>query len=347
MALFINVCEHSSNFLLSNLLKKQNFLKQSVIRTVSNVKTATSDSERSQHEDEEQFRILDLKKVTSRRSVQKREIRRPEVPPPRTTQMKEDQDWPSVWPGPRTFHPATVPLPVRQGRNKHGAPPHKYGNTELMKIPNFLHLTPPAVKRHCEALKQFCTAWPKGLETDEKCEKHFPVEVITSDYCHSSPTIRDPLARIVSITFHLSRLKLDAHAKDKFLRLVGDRYNEKTDIVTIVADRCPVRQQNYDYAMYILTALYHESWTVEDWESEKSLDDMEYYDWNTNASKQNVLSWIKGADANIDVANLPKEWSEKCQLYKSKIEDLFNKGDSDENLQQYKEAALNLVMNNT
>ena len=51
MALFINVCEHSSNFLLSNLLKKQNFLKQSVIRTVSNVKTATSDSERSQHED--------------------------------------------------------------------------------------------------------------------------------------------------------------------------------------------------------------------------------------------------------------------------------------------------------
>jgi hypothetical protein len=27
------------------------------------------------------------------------------------------------------------------------------GNLELVKIPNFLHLTPPAIKRHCEAIK--------------------------------------------------------------------------------------------------------------------------------------------------------------------------------------------------
>lgn len=347
MALYINVCEHGFNLLLSNLLKKQNFFKQNVIRSVSNLNRASADSEGSHREDEEQFRVLDLKKVTARKGAQRREVRRMEVPPPRTTQMKEDQDWPSVWPGPRTFHPATVPLPIRQGRNKLGAPPNKYGNAELMKIPNFLHLTPPAIKRHCEALKQFCTPWPKGLESDAKCEEHFPIEVITSDYCHSSPTIRDPLARIVSITFRLSILKLDAHARDKFLRLVGDRYNSETDIVTIVADRCPLRQQNYDYAMYILTALYHESWMVENWESEKSLDDMEYYDWDTNASKENVLSWIKGADTNVDLTNLPEDWSQKCQQYKSRIQDLFNKGDTDENLRQYKEASLNLVMSNT
>ncbi len=35
--------------------------------------------------------------------------------PPRYTQMKPDQDWNSVWPAARTFHPAVVPLPVRQG----------------------------------------------------------------------------------------------------------------------------------------------------------------------------------------------------------------------------------------
>lgn len=175
--------------------------------------------------------------------------------------MQTDQDWPSVWPGPRTFHPATVPLPIRQGYPlKHEAPPSKWGNAELMKIPNFLHLTPPAVKRHCEALKQFCTQWPEGLETEEKCNKHFPLEVITSDYCYSGPSIRDPLARIVSMRVKVSALTLDTHAKDKLLRLAGDRYNPNTDIITITADRCPTRKQNLEYAEYLLIALYNEAW---------------------------------------------------------------------------------------
>lgn len=113
--------------------------------------------------------------------------------------MPVDQDWGNVWPGPRTFHPAVVPLPVRQGYNEKDAPPGKFGNAELMKIPNFLHLTPPVIKRQCEALKRFCSAWPAGIETDEKCEETFPLEVVTSDYCHSSPDIRNPLARIVTI----------------------------------------------------------------------------------------------------------------------------------------------------
>lgn len=174
--------------------------------------------------------------------------------------METNQDWGNVWPGPKTFHPASVPLPVRQGYAGRGETiPSKYGNAELMKIPNFLHLTPPVIKRQCEALKQFCTPWPSSLSTDEKCEKHFPIEVATSNYCHSSPTIRDPLSRIVTIKVRLSAFKLDDHAKDKFQRLVGDRYDEKTDIFTIVTDRCPVKKQNYDYAMYLITALYHES----------------------------------------------------------------------------------------
>lgn len=184
-----------------------------------------------------------------------------EVPPPRTTQMPVDQDWGSVWPAARSFHPATVPLPVRQGYPlKNQAPPDKYGNAELMKIPNFLHLTPPVITRHCEALKQFCTPWPEGLETDEKAEKQFPVEVITSDYCYSSPTIREPLARVVTTRVKLSDLTLDTHARDKLLRLVGDKYNPETDLLTITSDRCPTRKQNWEYNEYLLTALYHESW---------------------------------------------------------------------------------------
>lgn len=65
--------------------------------------------------------------------------------------MATDQNWGAVWPGPRTFHPATVPLPVRQGWTpKNKPPPSKYANAELMKIPNFLHLTPPVIKRQCK-----------------------------------------------------------------------------------------------------------------------------------------------------------------------------------------------------
>lgn len=43
------------------------------------------------------------------------------------------------------------------------------------------------------------------------------------------------------------------------IRLVGERYDEESDILTIVTDRCPTRKQNYDYGIYVLTALYHES----------------------------------------------------------------------------------------
>lgn len=121
----------------------------------------------------------------------------------RFKKMSVRQKWGNVWPGPKTFHPSSVPLPLRQGYlepqdNKRPAP-DKFANAELMKIPNFLHLTPPAIKQQCEAIKKYCTQWPAGLETDEKCEKHFPIEFISSDYCHGLPTIRNPLSRIITL----------------------------------------------------------------------------------------------------------------------------------------------------
>lgn len=57
----------------------------------------------------------------------------------------------------------------------------------------------------------------------------------------------------------LDKLQLDEHAKDKLLRLVKERYDPSTDILTIVADRCPLRKQNMEYANYLLTVLVTES----------------------------------------------------------------------------------------
>jgi len=177
--------------------------------------------------------------------------------------MPVNQDWPSVWPTARVFHPGTVPLPLHMGYtriDKPEAPPSKFNNPELMKIPNFLHLGPPAIKRQCEALKQFCTEWPKGLETDEKCDQHFPIEIKTQDFVFSATSIRWENYRIVDLKIKLKDLPLDYHAADKLKRLLMEKYDPNTDTITITASRCPLRKQNYDYAMYLLTAVFFESW---------------------------------------------------------------------------------------
>lgn len=286
--------------------------------------------------DEEGFRILDLKKKKSALPPKRRAKPVP-VMPPRETRMPVDQTWSDVWPGQRTFHPASVPLPLRQGINKLGAPPSKWANAELMKIPNFLHLTPPAIKKHCQALKKFCTEWPKGLETDEQMKSHFPLEVISFDYCYSSPSIRNPLARIITIKFPLSRLKFDKHSKDKFLRLVGERYDAATDTVTIVTDKCPLKMQNYDYALYLLTALYHESWIVEQWENEKCEADLEYYDWENSRSKENVVALLKCRNEESELS------SPIIDEYKNAVINLFDEGENDYNIHKYKEASSALL----
>ena len=42
--------------------------------------------------------------------------------------------------------------------------PSKYANAELMKIPNFLHLTPVHIKKHCAALKsKFLFRFPSPI----------------------------------------------------------------------------------------------------------------------------------------------------------------------------------------
>ncbi|MCP9257042.1 28S ribosomal protein S35, mitochondrial [Dirofilaria immitis] len=180
---------------------------------------------------------------------------------PRKEEMSTEQDWPSVWPVPRSFRSSVVPLPVRMGARRHPerrAPFKTEGNLELVKIPNFLHLTPAAIERHCNAIKKFCTKWPTNLD-EKTCHKFFPLTVSYSDYVHQGNSLRDMRSRVIIIQLKLSELYLDEHALDKLIRLAGDRYNPENDTLTIVTDRCFTRKQNCDYAMYLLIALYSES----------------------------------------------------------------------------------------
>lgn len=132
----------------------------------------------------------------------------------------------------------------------------------------------------------------------------------------------------------LSTLNFDAHAKDKFLRLVGDRYDPETDDITIVTDRCPLRKQNYDYAQYLITALFHESWIKEPWEDTKSEADMEVYIWSRNRSKETseaILNW--GVTGDKKSPHLE---------YSQSVERLINEGENRQNLDSYKKEVLKL-----
>ncbi|XP_036889736.1 28S ribosomal protein S35, mitochondrial isoform X1 [Sturnira hondurensis] len=285
-------------------------------------------------------------RATGRTSKSERPQRRKALPP-RTEKMAVDQDWPSVYPVAAPFKPSVVPLPVRMGYPvKMGVPMAKEGNLELLKIPNFLHLTPVAIKKHCEALKDFCTEWPAALDSDEKCEKHFPIEIDTADYVSSGPSVRNPRARAVTLRVKLSSLNLDDHAKKKLIKLVGERYCKTTDVLTIKTDRCPLKRQNYDYAVYLLTVLYHESWKTEEWEKHKTEADMEEYVWTNSSSEKNILETllqIKAAEKNLEVNKEQLLGTKEVEDYKKSVVSLKNEGDNENTLSQYKESVKRLL----
>ncbi|KAF2355367.1 Ribosomal protein S24/S35 mitochondrial conserved domain [Trinorchestia longiramus] len=229
----------------------------------------------------------------ARKAVTKRKVKNLEALAPRSATMKPDQDWSSVWPASRSYQPATVPLPVRMGTppNKSSPSVDKWGNPELMKIPNFLHLTPPAVEKHCAAIRKYCSPWPEGVsyasaitmntknpnpnpvkKSKTKLPAHepdpdavftdpgyFPMTVTKSSYLYSGPSIRDDRARVVTLKIRLEDLQLNDHSYDKLLRLVGDRYDRETHTISIIGDRCPLYSQNLDYCHYLLTVMLAEA----------------------------------------------------------------------------------------
>ena len=184
--------------------------------------------------------------------------------------------------------------------------PSKHANAELMKVPNFLHLSPPVVGQHCAALAKFCTAWPQGLDTEEEVEEHFPISLTYSDYLNSSSSVRDRRSRIVQIRINIKSLPLDEHARDKLIRLVGRRYDEETGEIKLVSDRCPYRGQNEDYCKYLLTALLHESWRVEDWEA-KEVADMEQFLQEDTGEREALQSLLNQGESEVTVARYREE----------------------------------------
>lgn len=117
------------------------------------IKQYSQKTEPAEENYDEEFRVLNLRSVKAQQ-FKRRVFKKQDVLPPRFQQMPVEQDWGAVWPGTRTFHPATVPLPMRQGYTpKNVAPPSKYANAELMKIPNFLHLTPPVIRKQCKLIQ--------------------------------------------------------------------------------------------------------------------------------------------------------------------------------------------------
>ncbi|XP_039210503.1 28S ribosomal protein S35, mitochondrial [Crotalus tigris] len=265
----------------------------------------------------------------------------------RSEKMDPDQDWTSVYPTAASFKPSAVPLPIRMGYPvRGGVAPAKEGNLELLKIPNFLHLTPVAIKKHCAALKDFCTEWPSALDSDEKCLQHFPIEISTTDYVSAGPSLRNPKARVVTLKVKLSSLNLDDHARKKFIKLVGERYCRDTDSVTITTDRCPFRKQNYDYAMYLLTVLFHESWKIEPWEKEITEADMLEYVWENSASEKNALRTllqIRAAEKSEEISREELLASEVMQDYKKSMVLLKNEGETEKNLLEYKNSVKRLL----
>lgn len=266
----------------------------------------------------------------------------------RYNKMSIDQDWTSVWPTAAMFKQNAVPLPVRQGYVKNnaennGLPPAKYANTELMKIPNFLHLTPPHIKKQCQAIKKFCTKWPAELKTDQDCERYFPLEITKSTYIYDGPSIRDDRARIVKLEIKVGSLDLDERSSDKLKKLAQHRYDPKTDLLTIVADRCPFRRQNEEYAKYLLTTLFFESKQIEDWESAITEEDRSRFVWEESKSKLNIIESLKKIEKqeSLDEAALFK--LDHVKNYKQNLTKIFDSGESSENIDSYKNSVLDIL----
>lgn len=102
-----------------------------------------------------------------------------------------------------------------------------------------------------------------------------------------------------------------------------------------MTDRCPLRKQNLDYAQYLVTALFHESWVKEPWEDTKTEADMEEYIWMNNKSRKSseaILNWGNN-DANVEA---PTE-------YGASVETLINDGENEQNIQKYKQSVLAML----
>ncbi|KAL7677110.1 hypothetical protein ACOME3_003356 [Neoechinorhynchus agilis] len=187
-------------------------------------------------------------------------------------------------------------------------------------------------KRSC-SIVEFCTEFPVELKDPDMRHALMPVDVETVDYVQSSCSIRDERSRIVKISVKLEVLQLSGRSRDKLIRLLGpDRYEPKTGRLSITADKCPYRNQNYDYAKYLLDVVYNECIKREAWEDTKCPEDWERYYWESSETKKTLTEMLSRS-------KLPTKGKEKVEgAYRKAITQLFDKVESKENIEKYRES---------
>ena len=181
------------------------------------------------------------------------------------------------------------------------------------------------VRSHRYFSFQFCTEVPEGLKENDELEWNFPLTEVTTDYLNSSSSIRDHRARIVTVRFKLGCLGLDRRSRDKFLRLVEDRYDEETDEVRITSDRLPYRRQNREYCEYLIRVLYHEATKKEEWEESGYLE--------SDASEYRITEQEMAGTGS----------TEEGKAYLKSMTKVLNEGDSPENVQEYKDSVATML----
>lgn len=80
---------------------------------------------------------------------------------------------------------------------------------------------------------------------------------------------------------------------------------------------------------------------IEDWEAEKTLADMEYYDWEKHKSRANLVTvrcWPEPPTDTYDYDHIPH-----VEEFKVAVNELMNDGESLYSLNKYKEAALKVL----
>lgn len=68
-------------------------------------------------------------------------------------------------------------------------------------------------------------------------DEYLPLIISYSDFIHQGNSIRDNRCRIITVMFKLNKLITNERAREKFIRLIGNRYDGQTDSITIVTDR--------------------------------------------------------------------------------------------------------------
>lgn len=49
------------------------------------------------------------------------------------------------------------------------------------------------------SMTEFCTEWPSTLDSDVRCEEHFPIQMETKDFVFAGPSLRNPTSRVVRL----------------------------------------------------------------------------------------------------------------------------------------------------